>query len=65
MSERPLTVDEGTNHITGLDISKVRKALDWAESFKASDYTAPKLWDGAAAERIVNVIDDFFKTSGA
>ncbi len=64
-TERPLTVDEGTNHITGLDISKVRKALDWAESFKASDYTAPKLWDGAAADRIVNVIDDFFKTSGA
>ena len=63
-TERPLTLDEGTNHITGLDISKVCKALDWAENFDASDYSGPKLWDGAAAERVINVISDFFKTSG-
>ena len=40
------------------------EALDWAEKLDASDYSGPKLWDGAAAERVINVISDFFKTSG-
>ena len=58
-TERPLTVERGTNHVTGLDLSVVSKALDLVEDFDASAYSAPELWDGNAAQRVVEVIGDF------
>jgi len=62
-TERPLTVEQGTNRVTGLDLSAVRAALDWVGSFDASAYSPPKLWDGNAAERAVKVIGDFLSSS--
>jgi UDP-N-acetylglucosamine 2-epimerase (non-hydrolysing) len=58
-TERPLTVEQGTNRITGLDLAAVKAALDWARSFDASAYSAPELWDGHAAERVVKIVDSF------
>jgi len=55
-TERPITVEEGTNRITGLDIAKVSEALPWASSFDRTGYSPPALWDGKAARRIAGVI---------
>ncbi|MBI5470987.1 MAG: UDP-N-acetylglucosamine 2-epimerase (non-hydrolyzing) [Ignavibacteriae bacterium] len=55
-TERPITVEEGTNELIGNDpgiiISKTRNILD-GNSKKGR---LPKYWDGKAAQRIVNVL---------
>lgn len=59
-TERPITITQGTNVITGLDFEKVKKALKRANSFDKSDYTPPPLWDGLASQRIIQILRDFF-----
>ena len=55
-TERPVTIDKGTNVLVGLDTGQImnyaRKAFDgkWKEA------SAPDLWDGRASERIVSVL---------
>jgi UDP-N-acetylglucosamine 2-epimerase (non-hydrolysing) len=52
-TERPVTVDEGTNVLAGTDpeevVAETRKVL----AGKAKTGRRPQLWDGRAAERIV------------
>ncbi|MBI4744690.1 MAG: UDP-N-acetylglucosamine 2-epimerase (non-hydrolyzing) [Actinobacteria bacterium] len=55
-TERPVTVSEGTNTIVGTDEEKIT-----SESFKVIDGQSkmakiPALWDGKAAERIINIL---------
>jgi len=55
-TERPITVKEGTNTLVGNHREKILK-----ESFKILDGRGkrgkiPKLWDGKAAERIVDIL---------
>jgi len=57
-TERPLTVEQGTNRITGLNMSAIISALAWAKNFDTLVYSPPELWDGNAAKRIVNIIFD-------
>jgi UDP-N-acetylglucosamine 2-epimerase (non-hydrolysing) len=54
-TERPLTVTEGTNRVVGTDPAVI---LDAVASELASRTPArrPELWDGRAAERIVQAI---------
>jgi UDP-N-acetylglucosamine 2-epimerase (non-hydrolysing) len=55
-TERPATVSEGTNRIVGTSAHRIIEA--W-EAIKASPMLAgrrPKLWDGRAAERIVEIL---------
>jgi UDP-N-acetylglucosamine 2-epimerase (non-hydrolysing) len=57
-TERPITVELGTNRLVGMDpaciISEGRGALSRPSSGKI-----PELWDGKASERIARVIDEF------
>ena len=60
-TERPATVEEGTNRIVGRDPEKVlREALAVLDGAGAREVgtagRVPELWDGRAAERIVNVL---------
>src|SRR4030042_3512995 len=55
-TERPITIKEGTNTLVGSDREKILK-----ESFRILNGNGkkgkiPKLWDGKAAERIVNIL---------
>jgi UDP-N-acetylglucosamine 2-epimerase (non-hydrolysing) len=56
-TERPITVTEGTNTITGVDPAAIRRALEAASS-ASREPRVPALWDGHAAERIVDVISE-------
>ena len=58
-TERPETIDEGTNILVGNDTQRIIE-----ESFKILDGQGktgvyPELWDGRAAERIVKIINIF------
>ncbi len=56
-TERPITVEEGTNTLVGRDpdviLAEARKLL--AGSSRAG--RVPALWDGAASARIVDVLE--------
>jgi UDP-N-acetylglucosamine 2-epimerase (non-hydrolysing) len=56
-TERPITVEQGTNHLVGRDPVRI---LSTAQQILRGDAIAesriPELWDGRAAERIVEAI---------
>ena len=55
-TERPITVEVGTNVLIGQDMARLRTTVDEIlnETFKTG--AIPPLWDGKAAERIADVI---------
>jgi UDP-N-acetylglucosamine 2-epimerase (non-hydrolysing) len=54
-TERPITVDEGTNVLVGRDTAGILRAARDALSGKVPS-RRPALWDGRAGERIADVI---------
>ncbi|ETW95859.1 MAG: UDP-N-acetylglucosamine 2-epimerase [Candidatus Entotheonella factor] len=56
-TERPITVDVGTNVLVGQDMERLRAEVDHilAGTFKTGEI--PRLWDGRAGERIADVIE--------
>ena len=55
-TERPVTVDEGTNVIVGRDLDKLRKAVADVMNGGSKKGRRPRLWDGKAAERICEIL---------
>ena len=55
-TERPVTVDVGTNQLIGTDLEKVAVVADQVLSGKIKKGKIPELWDGKAAERITEII---------
>jgi UDP-N-acetylglucosamine 2-epimerase (non-hydrolysing) len=59
-TERPVTVEEGTNELIGLDLERAlefsRRALQGAWK----SHSIPNLWDGHAAKRIANILESAF-----
>jgi UDP-N-acetylglucosamine 2-epimerase (non-hydrolysing) len=55
-TERPTTVEMGTNVILGLDPARIADVPGLVEQARSRPATVPPLWDGRAAERIVDVL---------
>jgi len=55
-TERPITIDEGTNRLVGSNKNNIIKECMQAIHGNAYESCIPELWDGNAARRIVDVI---------
>ncbi len=55
-TERPVTVDEGTNTVVGVDPAKIVAAADAVLAGRAKTGRRPQFRDGRAAERIVETL---------
>ena len=55
-TERPITIEQGTNHLAGTSRAGIVSAIGDALRDGRAAKSAPEYWDGRAAERIVDVI---------
>ena len=55
-TERPVTIDVGTNVLVGSDTELVISEAKKVISGQSKKGQVPDLWDGKAAERIVSII---------
>jgi len=60
-TERPVTVEMGTNIITGADGAKIESAANDALDGNWKKGEIPELWDGKAAQRITEVLEKHFR----
>jgi len=58
-TERPVTVDSGTNQIVGTDSTTILAAYEKARSGNFGPMTPP-MWDGHAAARIIPILKNAF-----
>lgn len=57
-TERPVTCDEGSNLLVGLDPSRIVAAAEIAAKRERASHHVPELWDGHAAKRILDVLEN-------
>ena len=55
-TERPITVEQGTNTIVGTDPAKIKDCFDEVMASGGKSGRVPELWDGQAAERIADTL---------
>lgn len=55
-TERPITIEEGTNTLVGTSKKSILQAYKEFKSGKRKEGKVPELWDGKASERIVDVL---------
>ena len=55
-TERPVTVDLGTNILVGQNGDRLRSELSTILADKAKAGSIPPLWDGHAGERIAQIL---------
>lgn len=60
-TERPVTVELGTNQVVGVDKLQVLAAVEDTLNGKAKKGRVPPLWDGRAAERIAAGLDEWLR----
>jgi UDP-N-acetylglucosamine 2-epimerase (non-hydrolysing) len=58
-TERPVTIDQGTNVLAGTSKASILQAWNEVKS-RPKAGRIPPLWDGSAAERCVNVLRSYF-----
>ncbi|MDP4219442.1 MAG: UDP-N-acetylglucosamine 2-epimerase (non-hydrolyzing) [Bacteroidota bacterium] len=58
-TERPVTIEQGTNEMTGLDMPAILALSKQAFEGKWKKASIPDLWDGKAGERILAVLKNF------
>ena len=59
-TERPITVEMGTNTVVGTDPGKITTAAFAAlDGSKAQQHSVPPLWDGHTADRILDAMSQF------
>lgn len=59
-TERPITITEGTNTLTGNDGARILSVLDHTLTTGGKRGRIPELWDGHAGERIAAILLDRF-----
>ena len=59
-TERPITVEEGTNVVVGTDVGAIRAAVDDVLTTGGKVGRIPEYWDGKAAPRIARVLEAWF-----
>lgn len=62
-TERPITIESGTNRLVGTDPQKIRDSVEQILAGKWSAGNKPPLWDGRAYERIVDIIQNWSSSS--
>lgn len=55
-TERPITIKQGSNELTGPDKTGIRRAVDRIIKEEWKKARRPPLWDGRTAQRIVKVL---------
>ena len=63
-TERPVTVDVGTNLLVGDNRARLLAALESVIEGNFKRGRIPELWDGNAAARIVDILEDELSDSG-
>lgn len=58
-TERPITVEEGSNEVVGTDPVRIRLAADRVLDGEGKQGRVPEFWDGRAAERIADLFASF------
>ncbi|MBC8283755.1 MAG: UDP-N-acetylglucosamine 2-epimerase (non-hydrolyzing) [Nitrospinae bacterium] len=56
-TERPITVEKGTNILVGINTDDILRAANKVLSHENNKGSYPELWDGLAAKRIVEVLE--------
>jgi len=59
-TERPETIEMGSNELVGLDKNKIAEAFHKLNTGKWKRAKVPDLWDGKASDRIVNHLLDLY-----
>ena len=57
-TERPVTVEKGTNQLAGNDPNRIIKASQRILQGRKRKSQIPPFWDGHAAQRIVQILDE-------
>ena len=55
-TERPITIEQGTNHLVGLDPQRIVAAAQRVLADPSRPGRVPDRWDGRAATRIVDIL---------
>ena len=58
-TERPVTIRAGTNTLLGLDPRRIAEIPELLRTAGGNRPGAPPLWDGRAAERVADVLEDW------
>jgi UDP-N-acetylglucosamine 2-epimerase (non-hydrolysing) len=59
-TERPITIDQGSNTLVGCDPAEIRRHALAIASGRGKKGRVPELWDGKAAQRIAAILRDRF-----
>jgi UDP-N-acetylglucosamine 2-epimerase (non-hydrolysing) len=55
-TERPETIEIGTNNLVGISIENLEKAFKKLKDTDFRQHKIPELWDGKASERIIDIL---------
>ena len=61
-TERPITIEHGTNHLLGLDPERIAEVPGLVAAAGRGPVDPPPLWDGRAAERLAAVVTGIHAT---
>ncbi len=60
-TERPVTVNVGSNYLIGTDPEKIINVIDLILSGKGKKSEIPELWDGNTGDRVISIILNSYK----